>query len=94
MSYVIRYGPDEPPGFHKRQMKTNVVLLLLVFAVFALIVYGQFPQEIELFYHNLFPWTRTEVQAAFESLKQDIRNGEFFFDAVTAFCRDVIHEAR
>lgn len=91
MSYRIEYGPAIPPQYVKkpkllRLRVTTAVFLLL----FALLVRQFFPAGTEKLRQFLLPGTSSVTQEALDSLMGDLRNGESFGDAFTAFCTYII----
>ena len=91
MSYTIRYGPDLTKKYRKRPVRFGGIGIVMILSACLLLASWCLPQQAKQFKEALFPWTRAEVVAAFSELRESILEGEPCGDAVTAFCRDVIH---
>lgn len=93
MSYSIHYGPDVPQSVPIKRSYFGLVGALLVVVICATAVGWAMPQQAEKFAQALFPWTRSEVNAAFAELREDVREGQPISEAVTTFCREIIDDA-
>jgi len=93
MGYSIHYGPDKPRSAQKTNSYLGFVGAVLVIMVCAAAIGWAIPQQAGQFARALFPWTRSEVRAAFAELREDVREGQPFSDAVTTFCLEIIHNA-
>ena len=94
MSYSISYGPDRPKPAPKKQSYFGLAGAVTVIVVCALVIGWWIPQQAEQFAQVLLPWTKNEVKAAFAELREDIHDGQPLSDAVTAFCLEIIHDAK
>jgi hypothetical protein len=93
MSYSIHYGPndkDHPVWYRRKRMIIGAVLSIIVLVAF---LGWWYPDKLEAFALELFPWTRPEVRSAFLRLQDGMREGKTLSEAVTAFCVEIIHGA-
>lgn len=91
MSYKISYGNEsEKPKITGRKWRLVIVSLVIALAIVARFV---FPEDTKQLTEALFPLTGDSVQAALEVFAQNIRAGESFNDAATAFCLEIIDDA-
>ncbi len=91
MSYTIRYGPVNTNSCKKKSGWFGIIGAVLILTVCLLAVSWYLPQQARQFREALLPWTRSEVLSAFSEFRRDVIEGEPFNDALTAFCRDIIH---
>ena len=91
MAYRIEYGPPIPARYRKAdnpqrlQVMTATCLLL-----FIMIVKAWFPAGVQKLQQILLPGTPSATQQALDTLVTDMRRGETFGDAFTAFCEEII----
>lgn len=93
MSYTIRYGPEQPDTTKQRQSWLGVIGAIIIMGVCLLAISWYLPQQMHQLREALLPWTRNDVQMAFNELREHVSQGQPFGDAVTAFLRDIIHES-
>ena len=93
MGYRIVYGPEtggrqiaDKPRIRLRVM-TGIMLLIGCGAVRIF-----WPEGTELLRRFLVPGEPTLTEQAFGTLVADLRMGEAFSEAVTAFCRTVVEQ--
>ena len=91
MSYVIHYANEESSIRKTNNRWFGIVGAVLVIAVCLLAVSWYLPQQVRQFREALFPWTKSDVQAVFAQLRDNVRQGQTLGDAVTVFCKDIIH---
>ena len=93
MSYKISYW--NPQYKAKGISKSGVWLVIAAGIVLALAISARIfhPEETKQLAEALFPLTRASSQEALEGFTQNIKAGESFGDAVTAFCLEIINEA-
>ena len=88
MGYRIVYGPmpkAAPSGSGRLRVMTAVFGRL-----FALCVHFLWPQGSRMLREIFLPGTPGVTEQALESMVADIRSGEDFGDAVTAFCQEIL----
>ena len=92
MSYKISYVEMSK---RSKKDKRSRWLLPAALAAVALAIGMRFfyPDATKLLTEALFPLTSASSQAALEVLSQNIKAGDSFSDAVTAFCQEIIYEA-
>lgn len=94
MAYRIEYSgcgapaAKKPERFLRLQAMTAAFLLL-----FVLMVRAWFPAGAERLREVFLPKPPTATQDAFHTLLGDLRSGEPFGEALTAFCQQVIDDA-
>lgn len=93
MSYSIRYDSDNPNFKQQKKPIFGLIGAILVIMVCATAIGWAIPQQVKQFKETLMPWKRAEVQAAFSELQDELRQGQPFEDAVTAFCLEIIHDS-
>ena len=92
MSYRISYGKiqqETPRKPHRLRYCVAAVVLALV--IMARIL---FPAETMQIAEAMFPLTGESAQEALEVFVQNIGAGESLGDAVTAFCQEILDDAR
>lgn len=89
MSYTIQYGPSMKAE-KKRPMPRVSIFLVVVILAAAGAAARFLPEQLK---HTLFPWSQPVVQEAFAEFRCDVREGEAFEDAFTAFCREILSHA-
>lgn len=93
MAYKISYGAM--PG--KSKSKQNRLPLRLAAGVFAIVLAITlrflYPEETRRFSNALFPMTAASSQEALAAFAENIRAGESFGDAATAFCQEILDDA-
>ena len=93
MSYKISYGESTKKiknglKFGRRlPTLAGIVLLLAIMARFF------YPEETNQLTEALFPLTSDSSQQALEVFAENIKAGESFGDAVTAFCQEILNDA-
>ena len=90
MSYQIQYDPHLVKKYPRRIRKKGkfsllriIALLLICFVVIGVIGRGGVPQF-------LLPGDAAVTAGALDAMIQDLRNGEQFGEAITAFCMEII----
>ena len=94
MGYRIQYG--DTPVFAKRQKMrlSRIIGLSLCFLVLLILLsWGFWPEGRTVLRDFLVPGDPDVTLHGLEVLTQELRDGENFSDAVTAFCREVIDGA-
>lgn len=84
MAYKIRYQSvpqRKPKGYKKRFM----LLTICFFALFILLAHQLVPTQLQQLYDILFPYHPVDA------LLQDLKDGEAFIDAVSAFCKELVN---
>ena len=92
MGYRIVYGPEI--SCTKRKKGTNFRFRCFIasgFLAFAVLVRCFWPEGCEKLRMTVLPEAATEVQLAVETMVTDLSQGSTLEDALTAFCRDVMH---
>lgn len=87
MAYQVQYGVSR----HDRSnggVGKWIAMTLLVILVAGLLVAGQ-----NMSWNWLLPGDPRITAAALETLRENLTAGETLSDAVTAFCREIIHGA-
>lgn len=95
MAYQINYGAPQPKEYKRGLRKTRVKLVAV--GVLFLLVLGirlVFPGTGKKLREFLLPGMTGETVAAFQVMVEDVRTGTSFEDAVTAFCREIIANAK
>lgn len=91
MSYKISYGNEsEKSKITGRIWRPAIAGLVLSLAIMARFV---FPKDTKQLTEALFPLTSESVQTALEVFTENIKAGESFNEAATAFCLEIIDEA-
>ena len=92
MSYKISY--DNASGKDKIRLNSRNWLLVAAGIVLTLVVSARvlYPEKTKQFMEALFPLTSDSSQEALEVFAENIKAGESFGDAVTAFCLEIINE--
>lgn len=93
MGYRIEY---ETVGRHKQSSKKNwtgmtagILVLLLVFGAMTIKTVGlEWVQEV------LLPGDPDVTAAALENMVEDLKDGNSFGEAVTAFCKEIMKHAQ
>ena len=93
MSYRIRYASSQPLSTmqKKHHLQIPIAALLLIAAI--LVLRCVFPEETQRLAEAVIPLSRESTQEALAAFAEDIKAGESFGDAATAFCLEIIHEA-
>lgn len=91
MSYKISYAIADKLSKPKARHGVRVMAVLVIaLAVVARFVY---PEETKQLAEALFPLSSDSSQQALKVFSENIKAGESFGDAVTAFCWEIIHES-
>ena len=91
MAYRIEYGSAVPTQYIKKPKPQRLQILTAVcLLVFSLFVRQHFPAGMQKLRQLLLPGTLTVTQEALDGLMGDLRNGENFTSAFTAFCEYII----
>lgn len=93
MGYTVNYGPAIKARRSKRRIRLRIPLLALCLVLTVIFVRHTWPEETQRLRQALFPWTRESVLEAFAGFQEDIKQGEPFSDAISAFCLEVLDEA-
>ena len=92
MSYRITYGPEQD-SISKRKFQLHLPVAAVLAVLLAVAIRFTYPEETKQLAETLFPLTSAASQEALEAFSENIRAGESFGDAVTAFCLEIINEA-
>lgn len=91
LSYRIEYGPAIPPQYRQKPKFLRLqVMTALFLLLFVLIVRQYFPAGVRTLRQLLLPIHPSVTQQALDELVIDIRDGESFGNAFTAFCVQII----
>lgn len=90
MSYKISYGEPSQKALHSSFRLPVVAGLVLTLAILARIFY---PDATKQLTEALLPVTSDSSQKAMEVFVENIKAGESFGDAVTAFCQEILNDA-
>lgn len=93
MSYKISYGDPAGKAMQRSSFRLRLPAaagIVLALAILARIFY---PNEAKQLTEALFPLTSAASQEALEVFAQNIKAGESFRNAVTAFCLEIIEDA-
>lgn len=93
MSYKISYGETDRRTAKRQKthfLRPAMAVLIIATAIALRLFY---PEETKKLTETLFPLTSASSQKALEVFSQNIKAGESFGDAVTAFCLEIIDEA-
>ena len=90
MSYKISYGETPQTAVHFPFRLPVVAGLVLILAILARIFY---PDATKKLTDALFPLTSESSQEALEVFAENIKEGESFGDAMTAFCLEILNDA-
>ena len=93
MSYKISYGTMSGKTRNKAIFRFRIPVIAGVVLILATTVRLLCPQQTKQLTEALFPLTKASSQEALEVFAQNIKAGESFGDAVSAFCQEIIHEA-
>ena len=92
MSYRIVYGPDVPAVRENRINPLRLQLWTAVFAVaFVLLVRQVWPEGRTVLQRILLPGEPGITEAALIGMVEGLQAGEGVGEALTAFCRQIIH---
>lgn len=92
MSYKISYGEMSKKSIKNKRSRWLLPAALAA-VVLAIGIRFFYPDATKQLTEALFPLTSASSQEALEVLSQNLKAGESFSDAVTAFCREIIYEA-
>jgi len=92
MSYRITYGPEQDSTL-RRKFQLHLPVAAVLAVLLAIVIRFTYPEETKQLAETLFPLTSAASQEALEAFSQNIRAGESFGDAITAFCLEIINEA-
>ena len=93
MSYKISYGAMSKKTRNKPIFRLKLPVIAGAVLAFAITARVFWPQQTKQLAEALFPLTKASSQEALEVFARNIKAGESFGDAVTAFCQEIIHEA-
>ena len=93
MSYKIFYGEKSKSARKERRSGIHVPIAAVFILLAAMLARMIYPAETKQITEALFPLTNADTQTALEVFAQNIKEGESFSDAVTAFCLEIIDEA-
>lgn len=94
MGYHIQYGETiekvilETPSV-KKSSKLKLVIILLCVSVLCFAVH----QKKDIVTRYILPGDAEVTAAALDALVENLKEGDGFGDAVTAFCREIIDHA-
>lgn len=93
MSYQIVYGPKKrPPNTAARNpARTGLIIGILFIITLAALRFTGYSTDI---WQSLLPGDPDVTISAFQSMTEEIRNGNGFSNAVTSFCETVIEGAQ
>lgn len=94
MGYRIEY--DNRVGkyeIHRMRPRTFPWLLLLSVLLFALLTFGFWEEGAAVLSEALIPGDEEITQRAWSLLTDDLKSGAELREALTVFCREVIHGA-
>lgn len=89
MGYQIVYNPEDNHKYptHIRKKRKVKMIPLILFASILVLGSRQIRGKLEQW---LIPGDPQVTKAAFSLMMEDLRDGESFGDAVTAFCNEII----
>ena len=90
MSYKISYCGTTQKPFRFPFRLPAVAGIVLTIAILARIFYPDVTKQLA---EALLPLTSSSSQKALEVFAQNIKAGEPFGDAVTAFCQEILNDA-
>ena len=93
MSYKISYGGTAEKNTGRRRAKVGLLVASVVVGILGAMARFWYPEETKQLMEALFPLTSDSSQQALRVFSENIRAGESFGDAVTAFCWEIIHES-
>lgn len=93
MAYQIRYGPVKRKAPTDRRKKAGCWLLVTLCAA-VLLIGIQFSGIGKTIWNWILPGDAAVTGAALNTMVEEIRAGESVSDAVTAFCREIIENAK
>ncbi len=92
MSYNITYDPQQKKRYPAKRKPSKgpyrAAVLLLLAALALLLANPRLSKPLRNF---LLPGDPQVTKTAIDSMAEDLRTGESLGDAVTAFCREIIH---
>lgn len=88
MSYSVRYGTSKYDSSRFRKNRKLILSVCFLFVVvLACLIY---PGHVKTLRSHLFPASDPSVQQAFQTMNQNVSEGESLHDAAVAFCREVL----
>jgi hypothetical protein len=90
MSYRIDYVHTEKTGIKDGWLFRSFTLFLILLAIINGIYY--FSGNLSNLREKLMPWTQPHVKAAALDMREEIAEGQPIYEAVAAFCREIIGE--
>ena len=92
LSYRIEYGPAITPQYQTKPKRRarHRVLTALWLLIFVLLVKQCFPSGVQTLRQLLLPASHSITQQALDQLVMEVRDGESFGQAFTAFCQQII----
>ena len=93
MSYKISYSEKSKSARKERRSGIYVPIAAVFILLAAMLARMIYPAETKQITEALFPLTNADTRTALEVFAQNIKEGESFSDAVTAFCLEIIDEA-
>lgn len=91
MSYATKYGNSRFDIKRKPRFKGEIFFFIILIA-FIIIFHHYMPNTYGRIREALFPFSESGVRSAFYATAKSIRAGEDPAEAITAFCREIIHE--
>ena len=92
MGYTVNYGPVVKIRRNKLRISPWMPLAVLGCGLSVFLAWRIWPEETERLRQALFPWTQEPAQEAFVGFQEEIKAGEPFTDAITAFCLEILDE--
>ena len=86
MSYEIRYGTDTPEKYLNSSVGIWAAIILVASVICIFLLFEREDPKIFL------PLTQETSQEALEGLRQELQEGEPFWDAFGGFCREIIED--
>ena len=94
MGYSIEYGAsgtwENRWHANRKKRKTKIVIAALLGIITLVLVFSGQIKTVQDFF---IPGNPEITKAAFAQLKEDIRHGDDFDAALTAFCKEIIEHA-
>lgn len=93
MSYRISYGQEfkAPRSRSRRRIKVPFIALCLLLVCCAILCIAH--EDIDALRQVVLPWSSPAVTSAFDDFTRDVKEGQPFVDAFTAFCVDILQQA-
>ncbi len=93
MGYKIVYGPEKKENESKKTSLLKLQALSAAFLLFfVLCVHSSWPAGSEKLQELFLPGDKNQTGAAFETLVENLQDGEDFTEAVTVFCQDLLEQ--